>query len=186
MKNFADRLLEAIEKMENPSCIGLDTRIEDIPDFLKKGEITSSFFDFNKVIIDATYDIVPAFKVQIAFYEKYRTEGIKAFEETINYLKNKNKIVFVDAKRNDIGPTAEAYSSAFLSPASFSLNSASSAANSWGFFSFSRLRAYICVSRPWSFIKTSSCAAMSICCGTVSPFVCSTSPYSTLLLVWAS
>ena len=122
MKNFADRLLEAIEKMENPSCIGLDTRIEDIPDFLKKGEITSSFFDFNKVIIDATYDIVPAFKVQIAFYEKYRTEGIKAFEETINYLKNKNKIVFVDAKRNDIGPTAEAYSSAFLSPGGFDVD----------------------------------------------------------------
>jgi len=122
MKNFADRLLEAIEKMENPSCLGLDTRIEDIPDFLKKGDVTSSFFNFNRMIIDATYDIVPAFKIQIAFYEKYRTEGIKAFEETINYLKNKNKIVFVDAKRNDIGSTAEAYSSAFLSPAGFNVD----------------------------------------------------------------
>lgn len=122
MKNFADRLLEAIEKMGNPGCIGLDTRIEDIPDFLKKQEIANSFFDFNKMIIDATDDIVPAFKIQIAFYEKYKTEGIRAFEKTINYLKEKNKIVFVDAKRNDIGPTAEAYSSAFLSPSGFDVD----------------------------------------------------------------
>ncbi|MBT9174072.1 MAG: Orotidine 5'-phosphate decarboxylase [Syntrophomonadaceae bacterium] len=122
VKNFADKLLEATEKMKNPSCIGLDPRIEDIPDFLKGGDITETFFDFNKMIIDATYDIVPAFKVQIAFYEKYKVEGIKAFEKTINYLKKKNKIVIVDAKRNDIGPTAEAYSSAYLSPEGFDVD----------------------------------------------------------------
>lgn len=108
MKNFADRLLEAIEKMENPSCIGLDPRIEDIPDFIQKENerkynetkeaVARSFFDFNKMIIDATFDIVPAYKPQIAFYEKYGSEGIKAFEDTVNYLKKKNKIVIEDAK----------------------------------------------------------------------------------------
>jgi len=120
--NFADKLLEEIEKFQNPSCIGLDPRIEDIPDFLKKGGLVQSLFDFNKTIVDATFDIVPAYKVQIAFYEKYKIEGIKAFQETINYLKNKNKMVIVDAKRNDIGPTAEAYSSAFLSPSGFDVD----------------------------------------------------------------
>jgi orotidine-5'-phosphate decarboxylase len=118
-KNFANKLLEEIERFENPSCIGLDPRIEDIPDSIKGRNITKVFFDFNKMIIDSTYDIVPAFKIQIAFYEKYKIEGIKAFEKTINYLKRKNKIVIVDAKRNDIGPTAEAYSTAFLSPEGF-------------------------------------------------------------------
>ena len=77
MKNFADRLLEAIEKMENPSCIGLDPRIEDIPDFITKENekkynktkeaVARSFFDFNKMIIDATFDIVPAFKAPDSF-----------------------------------------------------------------------------------------------------------------------
>jgi orotidine-5'-phosphate decarboxylase len=122
MKNFADKLLETIEEMENPSCIGLDPRIEDIPDLLKRRNIAETFFNFNKMIIDATYDIVPAFKIQIAFYEKYKLAGIKAFEKTINYLKRKNKIVIADAKRNDIGPTAEAYSFAFLDPAGFDVD----------------------------------------------------------------
>jgi orotidine-5'-phosphate decarboxylase len=113
-KNFADKLLEEIERFKNPSCIGLDPRIEDIPDFMKKGNIAKTLFDFNKIIIDATFDLVPAFKIQTAFYEKYGSKGIKAFEETISYLKKKNKIVIADAKRNDIGPTAEAYAKAFL------------------------------------------------------------------------
>lgn len=129
MKNFADKLLEAIEKTENPSCIGLDPRIEDIPDFIKKENerkyknfrevIAWSLFDFNKMIIDATFDLVPVYKIQIAFYEKYSSEGIKAFENTINYLKEKDKIIIDDAKRSDIGPTAEAYAYAHLSKEGF-------------------------------------------------------------------
>jgi len=132
IKNFADKLLGAVEKMENPSCIGLDPRIEDIPDFIKKENerkygnireaVTRSLFDFNKMIIDATSDVVPVFKVQIAFYEKYGSEGIKAFEDTINYLKKKGKIVIEDAKRNDIGPTAEAYALGHLSREGFDVD----------------------------------------------------------------
>ena len=132
MKNFADRLLDEIERFQNPSCIGLDPRIEDIPDFIKKENerkynetkeaVARSFFDFNKMIIDATFDIVPAYKPQIAFYEKYGSEGVKAFEDTVNYLKNKNKIVIEDAKRNDIGPTAEAYAQGHLNPEGFDVD----------------------------------------------------------------
>lgn len=126
MKNFADRLLEAIEEMRNPSCIGLDPRIEDIPDFIKyentKEVIARSLFDFNKMIIDATFDVVPVFKVQIAFYEKYGSQGVKVFEDTVNYLKKKGKIVIEDAKRNDIGPTAEAYAQGHLSKEGFDID----------------------------------------------------------------
>jgi len=131
-KNFADKLLKEIEKFGNPSCIGLDPRVEDIPDFIKKEfkrkyknirrAEDASLFNFNKMIIDATCNIVPAFKIQIAFYEKYGSEGIRTFEKTISYLKEKKKIVIVDAKRNDIGPTAEAYAKAFLSKEGFNVD----------------------------------------------------------------
>lgn len=131
-KNFADKLLEEIERFKNPSCIGLDPRIEDIPDFIKeknekkyknfKKFCAISLFDFNKMIIDATFDLVPAFKIQIAFYEKYGSGGIEAFEKTISYLKRRKKIVIADAKRNDIGPTAEAYAKAFLSKEGFNVD----------------------------------------------------------------
>ncbi len=119
MKNFADKLLEKIEEMKNPSCIGLDPKIEDIPDFLRMGSVTKTLFEFSKKIIDATFDIVPAFKIQIAFYEKYKANGIKALEKTIDYLKKKGQIVILDGKRNDIGPTARVYAEAFLSPGGF-------------------------------------------------------------------
>lgn len=119
VKNFADKLLRAIEEMENPSCIGLDPRIEDIPDFLKRQNVAKTLFEFNKMIIDATYDIVPAFKIQMAFYEKSKSKGIKALEKTVNYLKKKGKIIIIDAKRSDIGPTAQAYAEAFLNSEGF-------------------------------------------------------------------
>ena len=132
IKNFADKLLEEIERFENPSCIGLDPRIGSIPDFIKKENkrkyknikkaYANSLFNFNKMIVDATFDIVPAFKIQIAFYEKYGSEGIRVFEKTISYLKGKKKIVIVDAKRSDIGPTAEAYAKAFLSKEGFNVD----------------------------------------------------------------
>lgn len=122
MKNFADKLLAAIEGMKNPSSIGLDPSIEEVPDFLKMGSVKKTIFEFNKMIIDATHDIVPAFKIQMAFYEKYKVEGIKAFEKTINYLRRKNKIVILDAKRNDIGHVAQAYASAFLNSRGFDVD----------------------------------------------------------------
>lgn len=75
---------------------------------------SKAIIEFNKRLIDATYDIIPAVKPQIAFYEMFGIEGMKAFKETCEYAKQKGMIVIADIKRGDIGSTAEGYSNAFL------------------------------------------------------------------------
>ena len=115
-----DLLIEKIEKTENPTVVGLDPRLEYIPVHLKKDAfdlygktpkaVARVFLDFNKAIIDAVWDIVPAVKPQIAMYEQYGVEGIQAYIDTINYAKSKNLIVIGDIKRSDITSTAESYS----------------------------------------------------------------------------
>jgi len=122
MENFADRLIKEIEKYQNPSCVGLDSDFERFPNFLKKKKVSQAIFWFNKAIIDFTFDLVPAYKIQIAFYEKYKLEGLKAFEKTIFYLKEKKKIIIVDAKRGDVEHTARAYSFSFLNPKGFDVD----------------------------------------------------------------
>lgn len=124
MENFADRLLDAIDKKQNPVCIGLDPRIGNIPQIIKscstveydqsKEAVADAFFEFNKGIIDSTHDIVPAYKPQMAFYERYESPGVKAFEKTVDYIKKKGCIAIEDAKRNDIGSTSEAYADGHL------------------------------------------------------------------------
>lgn len=125
MKNFADKLIEAIKMKKTPICVGLDPRLSKIPAFIRKkaleetkGGPTAAAADailtFNKGIIDAVHDIVPVVKPQIAFYEIFGSEGIRAYEETIKYAKKKGLITIADAKRNDIGSTAEGYAQAFL------------------------------------------------------------------------
>ncbi len=122
-KNFADRLLNAISEKKNPGCIGLDPRIDNIPEHIKRTAmkcykdveaVAEAFIAFNKQIIDAVHDIVPVVKPQMAFYEKYGSAGVRAFEETVNYAKEKGLIVIEDAKRNDIGTTAKAYADGHL------------------------------------------------------------------------
>ena len=76
--------------------------------------VAQAILEFNKKLIDSTKDIIPAVKVQIAFYEMYGLPGMKAFEETCKYAKEQGMIVIADIKRGDIGTTAAAYSSAFL------------------------------------------------------------------------
>jgi orotidine-5'-phosphate decarboxylase len=122
--HFADRLIKAIQEKGNPVCVGLDPRLNQIPDYLLKIQIekyketfeaaANAFLEFNKGIIDAVADIVPCVKPQIAFYEQYGFAGLWAFEETCKYAENKGLIVIADAKRNDIGSTAAAYSNYFL------------------------------------------------------------------------
>ena len=75
---------------------------------------SKAIIEFNKRLIDATYDIIPAVKPQIAFYEMFGIEGMKAFKETCEYAKQKGMLVIADIKRGDIGSTAEGYSNAFL------------------------------------------------------------------------
>jgi orotidine-5'-phosphate decarboxylase len=121
--NIADRLLAKIREKHNPCIVGLDPVIELIPDCIKKGrkDQKGSFeaerdtiIEFNKRIINAVADIVPAVKPQVAFYEKYGSKGLEAFEETVRYARRKDLIVIEDAKRNDIGSTAEAYADGHL------------------------------------------------------------------------
>lgn len=122
--HFADRLSQEIQKKGAPICVGLDPRLEKIPSFIKKTKIAQkgrsaeavaeSFLEFNKGIIDAVSDLIPAVKPQFAFYLQYGFSGIWAFEETCRYAQKKGLIVIADAKCNDIGSTADAYAQAFL------------------------------------------------------------------------
>ena len=114
-----DRLIEKIERLDNPSVVGLDPTYEIIPPKIKKEKldrhgktpkaVAEMFIAFNKALIDSLYDVIPAVKPQIAMYEKYGIEGIRAYIETINYAKEKNMIVIGDIKRGDISSTAAAY-----------------------------------------------------------------------------
>ena len=120
MKNAIDRLIEKIKETSNPTVIGIDPGYEKIPNCIKekydkdiKGAC-QAILEFNKGLIDATFDIIPAVKLNIAFYEMYGIEGIKVFEETCQYAKEKEMVVIADIKRGDIGTTAQCYSNAFL------------------------------------------------------------------------
>lgn len=113
MENFADKLFAKIQKTA-PICVGLDPHFAHIPDYLimenkTKGEAVLAF---NKGIIDAIHDLVPAVKPQIAFYEALGLDGLNAYSKTIAYAKSKGLLVIADVKRNDIGSTAEAYAEA--------------------------------------------------------------------------
>ena len=115
-----DKLIDAIKRTDNPSVVGLDTCLDYLPqDMLAKVEslddAAEQIFEFNKNIIDNIFDIVPAVKVQVAYYEMYGYQGMKAFKQTIDYAKSKGMIVIADVKRNDIGSTAGCYSKAYLS-----------------------------------------------------------------------
>ncbi len=122
--HFADRLNAAIKKKHSVVCVGLDPRLEQIPDFIKKknsavhkNAFTAAaevILEFNKGIIDAIFDLVPVVKPQIAFYEQYGHEGVRAYEETLAYARKKGLLTIADVKRGDIGSTAEAYARTFL------------------------------------------------------------------------
>ncbi len=125
MENFGDKLANRIQKMGNPTVVGLDPRLNQIPSFIKEkaieqygGEnleaVSAALIVFNVGIIDAIADIVPAVKPQIAFYEQYGHAGLFAYEQTVQYAQDKGMIVIGDAKRNDISSTAEAYANGHL------------------------------------------------------------------------
>lgn len=95
-------------KQKNNSilCVGLDTDIQKIPNKFEKK--VSSILDFNKSIIDATADLVSAYKINFAFYEQYGVEGFSIIKETLDYIGD-DIVTIADAKRGDIGNTSEAY-----------------------------------------------------------------------------
>ncbi len=118
--NAIDRLIDKIKETNNPTVIGLDPRYEMLPKFVTNKYsqdlegVAKAIIEFNKALIDATYDIVPAVKPQIAFYEMFGIQGMEAFKETCKYAKEKGMVVIADIKRGDIGSTAQGYSNAFL------------------------------------------------------------------------
>lgn len=119
-----DRLIEKIVEMQNPTVAGLDPKLAFIPDFIKEEAYAKygktlegaaeALLVYNKALIDALCDIVPAVKPQAAYYEMYGWQGVKALVETIKYAKSKGMYVITDGKRNDIGTTMEAYATAHL------------------------------------------------------------------------
>ncbi len=116
--NMADKLLEKIDEKQNPCVVGLDPVIERIPELLVNGDsfqdVADAFREFNFAIIDEIASLVPCVKPQIAFYEKYGAEGLKAFKDTVDYAHSKGLIVIEDGKRGDISSTAQAYAEGHL------------------------------------------------------------------------
>lgn len=116
---ITDKLIERIKELDNPTVAGIDTSFDYLPDDMKNGvkdfkSASAAVLEFNKRIIDNICDIVPCVKVQIAYYEMYGLDGMRAFAETVKYAGKKGMLVMTDAKRNDIGATAECYAKAYL------------------------------------------------------------------------
>lgn len=114
-----NKLVAKIQKTNAPIVVGLDPMLKYIPDHITAkayeefGETlegaAEAIWQFNKEIIDHTYDLIPAVKPQIAMYEQFGIEGLKAFKKTVDYCKEKDLVVIGDIKRGDIGSTSEAY-----------------------------------------------------------------------------
>ena len=113
------KLTDNIKKTNAPIVVGLDPMLKYIPSHItgkayeEFGETlegaAEAIWQFNKEIVDNIYDLVPAVKPQIAMYEQFGIEGLKAFKKTLDYCKEKDLIVIGDIKRGDIGSTSEAY-----------------------------------------------------------------------------
>ncbi len=118
------QLIEKIQKTKAPICVGLDPMLGYIPEHILKrsyeqfGETLEGAADavwqFNKEIIDKTWDLIPSVKPQIAMYEQFGIEGLKSYQKTVDYCQEKGLIVIGDAKRGDIGSTSAAYAAGHL------------------------------------------------------------------------
>ena len=107
-----DKLYDRVEK-RGVVCVGLDTALDYVPEHIREGKTPGeAIFEFNKQIIDATYDVAACFKVQIAYYEALGIEGLTAYKKTLDYLREKDEIIIADIKRGDIAATAKMYAKA--------------------------------------------------------------------------
>ena len=116
-----DRLCERIKETGNPTVVGLDTAASYLPRGAELSDdfesLASAVTDFNRAIIERIRKIVPAVKVQIAYYEAMGVAGMRAFADTCEAARDAGMIVIADAKRNDIGATAGQYAEAFFGKA---------------------------------------------------------------------
>lgn len=113
------QLISKIQKTKAPICVGLDPMLNYVPEHIVKksfaefGETlegaADAIWQFNKEIVDKTYDLIPAVKPQIAMYEQFGLEGLKVYDKTVKYCQEKGLVVIGDVKRGDIGSTSTAY-----------------------------------------------------------------------------
>ncbi len=121
---MVSKLIEKIQKTKAPICVGLDPMLSYIPEHVTKkayeqyGETlegaAEAVWQFNKEIVDATADLIPSVKPQIAMYEQFGIEGLKAYEKTVKYCQQKGLVVIGDVKRGDIGSTSTAYATGHI------------------------------------------------------------------------
>ena len=114
-----NKLIAKIQKTQAPIVVGLDPMLNYIPEHIQKkayaefGETlegaAEAIWQFNKEIVDKTYDLIPAVKPQIAMYEQFGIEGLKAYQKTVDYCHSRDLVVIGDIKRGDIGSTSAAY-----------------------------------------------------------------------------
>ena len=114
-----NKLISNIRKTNAPIVVGLDPMLNYIPEHIQKkafaefGETlegaAEAIWQYNKGIVDATYDLIPAVKPQIAMYEQFGIPGLIAYKKTVEYCKSKDLVVIGDIKRGDIGSTSAAY-----------------------------------------------------------------------------
>ena len=119
--HFGDRLHQAIASKRTPLIVGIDPRTAQLPpaigdsvDSANAESVASAFADFGKAIIDVVKDLVPAVKPQAAFFESLGPLGVAALAEVVDHANDAELIVVMDAKRGDIGSTAQAYAEAYL------------------------------------------------------------------------
>lgn len=114
-----NKLIEKIRKTNAPIVVGLDPMLNYIPKHIQENAFAEfgetlegaaeAIWQFNKEIVDKTYDLIPAVKPQIAMYEQFGLPGLAAFKKTVDYCKGKGLVVIGDIKRGDIGSTSAAY-----------------------------------------------------------------------------
>ena len=119
-----DRLIEKIKATNAPIVVGLDPMMKFVPEHIKQkafqefGETlegaAEAIWQYNKGLVDAVYELIPAVKPQIAMYEQFGIPGLMAYKKTVDYCKEKGLVVIGDIKRGDIGSTSEAYAMGHL------------------------------------------------------------------------
>lgn len=114
-----NQLVSKIKKLNAPVVVGLDPMLSYVPDHIVKKALNEygetlegaaeAIWQFNKEIVDKTWDLIPAVKPQIAMYEQFGIPGMIAYKKTVDYCKSKGLVVIGDVKRGDIGSTSAAY-----------------------------------------------------------------------------
>lgn len=120
MERFGDRLMARVRAVGTPVCVGIDPRVEDLPPGLRGRDpggregSARAIEEFGSAVVDLVAGLVPVVKFQAAYYEALGPSGLAALHASASRARGQGLIVIVDGKRNDIGPTAEAYARAYL------------------------------------------------------------------------